>query len=185
VRTSRTASVRNLDLKAFTLDAVGRGYINRSWYLSGVEAGFEIWRDGAGLASESFSVIATQASTPLPTVQPSPTITATASGPPACSLRWRTNVWNTGLVASVIVTNNGPPLRGWSVSWSFGADERIDNDWGVEITQAGRRIVAGNAAYNAELDTGDSATFGFQASHGGSPKRPAEFRLNGKLCAAS
>jgi hypothetical protein len=55
VRTSPTSSVSNLDLKAFTQDAVSRGFIQPTWYLSGVEAGFEIWRQGAGLTSNSFS----------------------------------------------------------------------------------------------------------------------------------
>lgn len=55
VRTSPTSSVRDLDLRAFTADAVNRGYIRDWWYLSGVEAGFELWRDGDGLASHGFS----------------------------------------------------------------------------------------------------------------------------------
>jgi len=50
------ASVRNLDLGALAADAVRRGYIRTSWYLIDVEAGFELWRGGAGLATDSFSV---------------------------------------------------------------------------------------------------------------------------------
>jgi Glycosyl hydrolase family 12 len=56
VRTSPATSVSGLDLRAFTQDAVGRGYINNSWYLLDAEAGFEIWQGGAGLATTSFSV---------------------------------------------------------------------------------------------------------------------------------
>jgi cellulose 1,4-beta-cellobiosidase len=37
-------------------DAVKRGYISNSWYLIDVEAGFELWQGGAGLATKSFSV---------------------------------------------------------------------------------------------------------------------------------
>jgi hypothetical protein len=55
-RTTRTASVRNLDLQALIADAVNRGYISTSWYLIDVEAGFELWQGGAGLATNSFSV---------------------------------------------------------------------------------------------------------------------------------
>lgn len=54
--TSRTTSVTNLDLQPLVADAVSRGYIGRSWYLIGVEAGFELWRGGVGLATNSFSV---------------------------------------------------------------------------------------------------------------------------------
>jgi cellulose 1,4-beta-cellobiosidase len=54
--TTRTASVSKLDLHALVADAVRRGYISRSWYLIDVEAGFELWRGGTGLATNSFSV---------------------------------------------------------------------------------------------------------------------------------
>ena len=54
--TTGTTSVSDLDLRALVADAVSRGYIDRSWYLIGVEAGFELWRGGAGLATNSFSV---------------------------------------------------------------------------------------------------------------------------------
>ncbi|WP_173078468.1 GH12 family glycosyl hydrolase domain-containing protein [Phytohabitans rumicis] len=56
VRTSPTSSVRGLDLHAFIREAVGRGYVDDRWHLSGVEAGFELRRGGVGLRSEEFSV---------------------------------------------------------------------------------------------------------------------------------
>jgi len=56
VMASPTTSVSNLDVGALAADAVRRGYIRPSWYLIDVEAGFELWRGGAGLATGSFSV---------------------------------------------------------------------------------------------------------------------------------
>ena len=53
---SGTTSVSNLDLQPLIADAVSRGYISPSWYLIDVEAGFELWHGGAGLATHSFSV---------------------------------------------------------------------------------------------------------------------------------
>jgi hypothetical protein len=55
VARNTTLSANNLDIKAFTTDAVGRSYINNSWYLISIEAGFELWQGGAGLATNSFS----------------------------------------------------------------------------------------------------------------------------------
>jgi cellulose 1,4-beta-cellobiosidase len=49
-------AVRHLDLQPLVAYAVGHGYIQPSWYLIGVEAGFELWRGGTGLATDSFSV---------------------------------------------------------------------------------------------------------------------------------
>jgi hypothetical protein len=54
--TTGATSVSHLDLRALVADAVSRGYIGDSWYLIGVEAGFELWRGGAVLATNSFSV---------------------------------------------------------------------------------------------------------------------------------
>jgi cellulose 1,4-beta-cellobiosidase len=56
VMASPTTSLRNLDVGGLAADAASRGYIKKSWYLIDVEAGFELWRGGAGLATKSFSV---------------------------------------------------------------------------------------------------------------------------------
>jgi Glycosyl hydrolase family 12 len=56
VMTNPATSVRNLDVGGLAANAASRGYIKKSWYLIDVEAGFELWRGGAGLATESFSV---------------------------------------------------------------------------------------------------------------------------------
>ena len=45
----------SLDLKDFLSDALTRGYLRTSWYLANMEAGFEIWRNGQGLTTKSFS----------------------------------------------------------------------------------------------------------------------------------
>ncbi len=47
----------DLDLRAFTQDAVTRGTINPAWYLMDIEAGFEIWQGGSGLATSAFSAV--------------------------------------------------------------------------------------------------------------------------------
>ncbi len=70
VDTTPTTSV-NFDLKNFATDAVARGSLQSSWYLIDVEAGFELWQNGAGQASNSFSVSPVAGSgggaTPTPT----------------------------------------------------------------------------------------------------------------------
>ena len=57
VRASNAKYVCNLNLKAFTSDAVSRSYVQTSWYLISVEAGFEIWQNGTGLSSNAFSIL--------------------------------------------------------------------------------------------------------------------------------
>ncbi|HTX92464.1 MAG TPA: hypothetical protein VMC09_14730 [Anaerolineales bacterium] len=51
-------SVDDLDIKSFLDDAASRGWIQNDWYLITVDAGFELWHGGAGLASNSFSFTA-------------------------------------------------------------------------------------------------------------------------------
>ncbi|PRW63665.1 GH12 family glycosyl hydrolase domain-containing protein [Actinopolyspora mortivallis] len=55
VRAEPAESV-DLDLSAFTADAVERGSVAPHWYLNSVQAGFEPWVGGAGLATNDFSV---------------------------------------------------------------------------------------------------------------------------------
>jgi cellulose 1,4-beta-cellobiosidase len=54
--TTAHTDVSDLDLLPLFEDAGNRGYLDPSWYLIAVEAGFEIWQGGAGLAVQDFSV---------------------------------------------------------------------------------------------------------------------------------
>jgi Glycosyl hydrolase family 12/Cellulose binding domain/Putative Ig domain len=54
--TTGTTSVSNLDVGQLAQDAINRGYMSSSCWLIDVEAGFELWQGGAGLATNSFSV---------------------------------------------------------------------------------------------------------------------------------
>jgi len=81
--TTPATSVSDMDLYPIVRDAVGRGYISSSCYLIDVEAGFELWQGGAGLATNSFSVAANSATgTATPTVTGTGTATAPATATP-------------------------------------------------------------------------------------------------------
>jgi cellulose 1,4-beta-cellobiosidase len=49
-------SLSNIDLGPLAADAVSRGYLSKADFLIDVEAGFEVWNNGAGLTANSFSV---------------------------------------------------------------------------------------------------------------------------------
>jgi hypothetical protein len=55
--TAPTTSVTALDVAPLAADAVRRGYLLASCYLIDVEAGFELWQGGTGLATTAFSVM--------------------------------------------------------------------------------------------------------------------------------
>jgi cellulose 1,4-beta-cellobiosidase len=50
------SSVSNLDLGPLAAYAVSRGYMQNSWFLIDVEAGFEPWTSGQGLTADAFNV---------------------------------------------------------------------------------------------------------------------------------
>ncbi len=56
VSTAPQTKVSGFDLRRFIRDALRRGYLDSRWYQLSVEAGFEIWKGGAGLRTNSFSV---------------------------------------------------------------------------------------------------------------------------------
>jgi hypothetical protein len=65
-----TTSVSNLDVDLLAADSVSRGYMTDSDYLIDLEAGFEIWQGGVGLATNSYSVSIGAGTTPPPASGP-------------------------------------------------------------------------------------------------------------------
>jgi hypothetical protein len=51
------SSVHDLDIGAVIASAARHGYLHRTAYLIDIQAGFELWQDGAGLKTRSFSVM--------------------------------------------------------------------------------------------------------------------------------
>jgi hypothetical protein len=89
--TSPTTSV-NLDYKPFIQDAMSRGYIQSGWYMMDIEAGFEIWQGGVGLAVTNFSAAINQGTvTNPPAVTPDPTQAPSVTTAPSCSLKGDVN----------------------------------------------------------------------------------------------
>jgi cellulase/cellobiase CelA1 len=102
--------------------------------------------------------------------------------PATCLVTWTPNQWTGGFTAEVRVTNRGPALNGWALTWSFAAGQRVTNAWNAQVTQSGAAVTARNVDWNASLPQGATASFGFQASSGASNPRPADFALNGAAC---
>ncbi|PRY15973.1 GH12 family glycosyl hydrolase domain-containing protein [Kineococcus rhizosphaerae] len=194
VRTSATGSA-DFAVRTFFDDALSRGYVQRSWYLTSVQAGFEPWVDGAGLAVTSFSAGTGSTPTPAPTGTPtpsptSPTISPTTSpttspvptvtrsprptsGRPVCTATGRTeSAWGAGAVQTVTVTNGAQARSGWTAVATLPAGQTVTNLWNGTWTQTGRTLTVRNASYNGTLAAGGSATFGYQLAATGSTATP-------------
>ncbi|MEU8165132.1 cellulose binding domain-containing protein [Micromonospora sp. NPDC049004] len=69
--------------------------------------------------------------------------------------------WGTGFVATVTVRSTGTQaLDGWSVSWRWAGDERIQTVWRGVAETAGADVTVRNASYNGTLAPGGATTFG-------------------------
>jgi chitodextrinase len=98
VRQSATSSL-NFGVNEFFSDAVNRGFAQRAWYLTSIQAGFEPWVGQTGLAVNSFSVTSGGGGGGGDTQAPSTPSNLTASGitSSAASLAWNGSTDNIGV----------------------------------------------------------------------------------------
>jgi glucose/arabinose dehydrogenase len=148
-----------------------------------------IFRFSVTLPSPTPTATATTATpTTAPTTDPTatePTATPTATDPAAaCTVGYSASGLPGLLLGNVRVTNRGPAVSSWTLTWTFGGSQRISSAWGARVTQSGRAVTARNESWNGGLSNGASANFGFLANGSGTA-RPTDFRLNGTACTAS
>jgi hypothetical protein len=134
--------------------------------------------DAAGnvsIATNTVTVTGGPSTTP-PTTPPPP--------PPACRVSYTgTAQWAGGFVASVTVTNLGPALDGWTLTWTYPGDQRVTSSWSGTADQTGADVTLRDAAWNGRLAQGASATAGVMGTWRTSNAPPAAFALNGLPCA--
>ncbi|MFI1510270.1 cellulose binding domain-containing protein [Streptomyces sp. NPDC020597] len=166
----------NFDVMDFVRQTVSRGLAQDNWYLTSIQAGFEPWQNGAGLAVNSFSSTVNPGSS-------TPGGPGTPSGPAACKVAYGTSVWQDGFTADVTVNNTGSaPVNGWNLAFTLPSGQRITNAWNATVSSSTGAVTATNAAHNASITPGGQVSFGFQGTHGGSFVKPAAFSLNGTAC---
>jgi hypothetical protein len=169
----------------FINDTRNRGSITNSWYLTSIQAGFEPWIGGAGLAVNSFSAAVNGGGNPTnPTTPPpgNPT-TPPPSGNTACRVTYATNQWSNGFTANVTVANTGgSAVNGWSLGFTLPGGQTITNSWNASLSGTSGAVTARNVSYNGSIAPGGNATFGFQGTYSGNFATPSSFTLNGATC---
>jgi hypothetical protein len=159
----------------FINDVKNRGAITSSWYLTSIQAGFEPWIGGTGLAVTSFAA-AVNSGGPTTPGDPPPSSAA-------CRVTYGTNVWNGGFTANVTVANTGTAaVNGWTLGFTLPSGQAITSSWNAALTGTSGAVTARNIAWNGAIPAGGSTSFGFQGTYGGSFARPASFTLNGATC---
>ncbi|MEU8657199.1 cellulose-binding domain-containing protein [Actinoplanes philippinensis] len=99
-----------------------------------------------------------------------------------CTVDFTVNQWATGFTADVKLTNTGPAVSSWTLSWTFAGNQAVSSGWNASISQSGNRVTASNLSWNGSLNTGAATSFGFQATYSGTNAKPADFALNGVSC---
>jgi hypothetical protein len=160
----------NFSVLDFITDTRDRGAITNSWYLTSVQAGFEPWIGGAGLAVDDFSLTYGG---------------GTSQPPPAsCRVTYAADSWSNGFVATVTVANTGgAPVNGWTLGFTLPAGQTITSSWNATLSGASGALTARNISWNAAIPAGGSVAFGFQGTHGGAFTAPSAFTLNNGACA--
>ena len=101
-----------------------------------------------------------------------------------CNITYQENTfWNVGFQGQVTIMNSGPAINGWTVTFTFPvATQTIYELWNGVYTQSGQNVTVTNASYNANIPTGGSVSFGFNANWSGSHPAPTGLTLNGQSC---
>ncbi|MEU4531656.1 PHB depolymerase family esterase [Micromonospora ureilytica] len=121
--------------------------------------------------------------TPPPTTPPPTTPPPTEGG---CRVGYTVNAWNSGLTASVAITNTGTTaVNGWALTFTLPTGQRITNGWNAQYAPASGAVTARNVSYNNTIAPNASVEIGFQATHEGGTGKPTSFALNGAACSVS
>ncbi|MFD3842534.1 cellulose binding domain-containing protein [Streptomyces sp. NPDC058642] len=167
----------SFDVMDFVDQTVARGMAQNNWYLTSVQAGFEPWQNGAGLAVNSFSSA----------------VNLGGGGPggpgdpaTACQVTYATNVWQGGYTADVTVKNTGTTaLNTWQLGFTLPSGQRVTSSWNATLSGSSGAVTATPVAHNAQIAAGGSQTFGFQGTYSGTFAKPGAFTLNGTACTSA
>jgi peptidoglycan/xylan/chitin deacetylase (PgdA/CDA1 family) len=96
-----------------------------------------------------------------------------------------TSEWTGGFQGDVKLTNEGPALSSWTLTWTFPNSQVITQLWNGVATQSGAAVTVKNASYNGSLATGALVDIGFTANAGTTNALPAAFSLNGAACSVN
>ncbi|MER7891609.1 PHB depolymerase family esterase [Micromonospora sp. NPDC094482] len=135
-------------------------------------------------AAQAIRFFGLDTSTPPPPTTPPPTTPPPGGG--ACRVAYAVNAWNSGLTASLTITNIGATtVNGWSLAFTLPGGQSITSGWNASYAPTSGAVTARNASYNGTIAPLASVNIGFQATHTGDAGRPASFTLNGANCAVA
>ncbi|HEX6341158.1 glycoside hydrolase family 6 protein [Umezawaea sp.] len=111
------------------------------------------------------------------------TTTTTGNNPGGgCTVAHRVvSQWSGGYSGEVVITNRGPSITGWTLSFS-APGVTVTQGWNGTWTDTGDVVRVENASWNGALASGGQATVGYNANHGGGTPPFSAATLNGTAC---
>ncbi|MET8123356.1 cellulose binding domain-containing protein [Micromonospora sp. NPDC005189] len=188
-RASAGKRVHLVDMyRALTLSDLADGvHPNATGYRKMAVAWYDALRTVPGSIGGDTPPTTTPPTTTPPTTTPpttTPPTTPPASG--GCRVAYTVNAWNSGLTASVSVTNtSSTPVNGWALAYTLPGGQTITSGWNATYSPSSGAVTARNVSYNATIAANTSVDIGFQATHTGNTGRPSAFTLNGTACAVA
>jgi hypothetical protein len=156
----------------FITDIKTRSGVTDSWYLTSIQAGFEPWVGGTGLALTSFAASVNGVGDG-----------AKPPAPESCRVTYTPNTWNDGFTTAVSITNTSrTAIHGWKLTFPFAGNQQITEAWTANVSQAGAVLTATNAPYNGSIAANSSTSFVLQGTYSGTNASPTAFNLNGTAC---
>ncbi|MCW2642873.1 MAG: celD [Dactylosporangium sp.] len=156
----------------FINDTKTRSKVADSWYLTSIQAGFEPWVGGSGLAVTSFAA----------------SVNGVGGGakppsPQSCRVTYTPKTWNDGFTTTVSITNTSKTaIHGWKLTFPFAGNQQVTKGWTSTVSQDGAVVTASNARYNGSIAANGSVSFVLQGTHSGNNPSPTAFSLNGTAC---
>ncbi|MFE5207779.1 cellulose binding domain-containing protein [Streptomyces sp. NPDC056600] len=174
-------SSMSFDVLDFVRQTISKGMAQQSWYITSIQAGFEPWINGAGLAVNSFSsTVNSGTSTPPPT---DPTTPPPTNPSGSCKVTNTATSWPGGYTSNITVTNTGSTaINGWKVGFTLPSGQTVTNAWNATVSPNSGAVTATNTSSNAQIAAGASQSFGFQGTYSGSFTKPGSYTLNGTAC---
>jgi cellulase/cellobiase CelA1 len=119
-----------------------------------------------------------------PPVPPRPPVPPAA---PPCTVAYRiSGQWPGGFQGGITIRNTGrAAINGWTLQWSFGNGQTVQQMWNATSSQRGATVSASNVSYTTTIEPGREVSIGFLGSIRDKNAAPASFTLNRTACATN
>ncbi len=100
----------------------------------------------------------------------------------SCTVTSSFVAWPGGYTANVKITNTGPAVSAWKITFGLPSQQRVLLSWNATHSQNGQTVTAQPVSYDNTIPAGATLPFGFNASDSGTATQPSWYALNGVRC---